>query len=195
MKVILKLFLNKFISGAKRPFWAQKWRVFLTLDLSVTQWEKPSGTSNLYIVSRGFLTPLFHEDPSPLYCLRHFFKFCSSPPPQTHTHFLLLCFFGWMCDHATCFVLFNDIMDLNFLGLGTLVQAVPCYVFYATTHQIYWRCDTDGMVFAGTLIWDHTLRQTYTVHTRNWYTGTQIKIYIKTTCYVHTAVTCIKLNE
>ena len=47
---------------------------------------------------------------------------------------------------------FNDIMGLNWLSLDTLVPAAPCFVFYATRHQIYWRCDMDAMVFASNLI-------------------------------------------
>ena len=46
---------------------------------------------------------------------------------------------------------------LNLSRLGILVTAAPCCVFYAneTKHQIYWRFDTDDMVFASAFL-SHT---------------------------------------
>ena len=71
---------------------------------------------SLYIVGRGVLTPLFYEHPPPLlYCLTPslpVFKFCPTAPLPCHLQhpfplsFLLSCFFGWMCDHATFELLF-----------------------------------------------------------------------------------------
>ena len=55
-------------------------------------------------------------------------------------------------------------MDLNWLSLSTLVLEAPFYVFYTTTHQIFWRFDADGVVFVSSLIWYHTHRQTRTRH-------------------------------
>ena len=65
--------------------------------------------------------------PTPL-----FFEFCPTPLSLL---FLLPCFFGWMCDHATT-------MDLNWSSFGTLLRAAPCCVFF----------ETDDMVFASILI-------------------------------------------
>ena len=87
-----------------------------------------------------------------------FFKCCPIPPSPL---FFLPCFYDWMCHHATSNILFlNYIMDL--FSLVTLVLAAPDCVFYATRHQIYWRFDTDYMVFASTLIW-HNTHRTYRV--------------------------------
>ena len=58
--------------------------------------------------------------------------------------------------------------------------------------QIYWRFDTDDMIFASTLISCHT--QTHRAH-RDQYTDTHMWIYINTTCHVYTAATCIALCE
>ena len=94
------------------------------------------------IVGRGFLTPLFNDDP--LY-------FLPPPPPSAilsqvlpkhsplspSTHFVAL--FLWLNvswhNIYLCDILLND-MDLNLLSLGTLVPATPC-VFYAARHQVY----------------------------------------------------------
>ena len=56
-------------------------------------------------------------------------------------------------------------MDLNLASLGALVTAAPWCVFYATRHQTYRSFNTDDMVFASTLIWYQTHRQTHTGHT------------------------------
>ena len=45
-----------------------------------------------------------------------------------------------------CVILPNDIIDLHTSSLGTLVQEGPCFVFYATRHQVYWGL-THNMVF------------------------------------------------
>ena len=33
MKIIVKIFPKKFLFGGNRLFWAQKWLIFITLDL------------------------------------------------------------------------------------------------------------------------------------------------------------------
>ena len=48
-------------------------------------------------------------------------------------------------------------------SLGTLIPEAPCYVIYATRHQVYCRFDTD-MAFPSTLIWYHTQKQTHNTH-------------------------------
>ena len=54
-------------------------------------------------------------------------------------------------------------MYLKCLSLGTLlVPAAPCSVIHATRHRIYLRLEMDDIVFASTLIWYHTYRQTHT---------------------------------
>ena len=58
-------------------------------------------------------------------------------------------------------------MDLLLLSLGTLLPEAPCYVFYATMHQVYCRFDTDGMAFSGILILYKTHTHTHThTHTK-----------------------------
>ena len=53
------------------------------------------------VVGRGFLTPLFYEDPHYIACPPLFSRFCPTPLPH-HLQppppllFLLPCFFGWM---------------------------------------------------------------------------------------------------
>ena len=79
-------------------------------------------------------------------------------------------------------------MDLKLSSCIT-DNALLC-VFYATRHQIYWRFDTDDMVFAGTLIWYYTRRQAHTVHAGT-NRMTQIYKYILTpplTCIQHLSV-------
>ena len=46
-----------------------------------------------------------------------------------------------------------------------LMLVTPCCVFYATRHQIYRRFEKGDTVFASTLIWYHTHRQTHLGHT------------------------------
>ena len=92
-----------------------------------------------------------------LYTCPSLFKFCS-PPPWS---FYCLVYFAEcvITPPLICVILLNDVMDL-----GALILVVPCYVFYARMHQIYWRFDMDHMVFAITLFWYHKHRQTYTGH-------------------------------
>ena len=93
----LKVFPNKFTFGENKRFWAQKWCVALPLGLSVIQWKKSNGTSNLHIVDRGFLPPpppiLWR--PSPI-LLAPLFQILLIPTPYSPPHFLLVYFFGWM---------------------------------------------------------------------------------------------------
>ena len=98
------------------------------------------------VVGRGFLTPLFHEDP--------FSKFPPAP-------------FLWLnvlwSRQIEFDILLSDIMELNFralTSLGTLVPSAPSYIFYAASNQIYWRFDTDDMVLTSTFIWHHTYKHT-----------------------------------
>ena len=68
---------------------------------------------NLYIIGRGVLTPYFMKTPPPPtapYCLTPFPNFVQtptslSPPTPTPTVFFLSCFFCWMGDHATFYLL------------------------------------------------------------------------------------------
>ena len=55
--------------------------------------------------------------------------------------------------HHTCVILLNDIIDLNLLSLGTIVPVAPCYVFYATRHQICWGFDPNDMDLTSIMIW------------------------------------------
>ena len=66
-------------------------------------------------------------------------------------------------------------LDLYLLRFDTLVPEAPCFVFYATSSQVYCRFDPDDMVFASTLIWYHTHTHTLThthTHTHTVHTGT-----------------------
>ena len=50
------------------------------------------------------------------------------------------------------------------IGAGfqtSLFYLAPCCVFYVASHQIYLKSDSDDMIFASTLIWYHTHRQTH----------------------------------
>ena len=89
-----------------------------------------------------------------------FFQILLNPPPLL---FLLRCFFGWFCDDVTSVLFCLMILWTYFSSLGTLVSAPPC-MFYTTSDQVYWRCDTDDMVFTNILIWCPTHRQTHTGH-------------------------------
>ena len=65
----------------------------------LTLFRKPSLPKPFQIfdfrLGRGFLTPLFHEDPHiAFHSLFRFFPF--------HPVFLLYCFFDWMCDCTKC---------------------------------------------------------------------------------------------
>ena len=73
-------------------------------------------------------------------------------------------------------------MAPRLLNLGTLVPETPCYVFYATRHQVYCRFGKDDMAFASILIWYCTYEQIHTQHTRR--SNRLTPIYINTTCYV-----------
>ena len=83
--------------------------------------------------------------------------FCFSPPPslihQPHTlvpFVVLLIWLNLLSHQIKCIILLFGIMLLT---LDTLIPAAPCCVFYATRNQIHWRCDTDDLVFTGTLMW------------------------------------------
>ena len=80
----------------------------------------------------------------------------------------VLTFYLWVnvwSYHILCVIFLNDIMDLNLLSLDTLVAAATCCVFYAPSIKF-----TQGFtwmtVFASTLIWHHTQRQTHSGHKR-----------------------------
>ena len=91
-----------------------------------------------------------------LHCLHRSSKFCTTPS----LCYFLPCFFGtWYV------VLFSNIMDLNLLSLGTLVQAGPWYVFYGTKSPIYYWFDTDDLIFATAMTWYHKHWQTNTGNT------------------------------
>ena len=87
----------------------------------------------------------------------------------------VLTFYLWVnvwSYHILCVIFLNDIMDLNLLSLDTLVAAATCCVFYAPSIKF-----TQGFtwmtVFASTLIWHHTQRQTHAGHTKgpiDWHT-------------------------
>ena len=70
----------------------------------------------MYIVGRGFLTPLFYENhlpPSSVFSQRG--------------------------------ILLNDVTYLHLPSLGTSVPEALCHMFYATRRQVYCRFDTDDM--------------------------------------------------
>ena len=130
----------------------------------------------------------------PLYWQPPIFKFClhpapclSSPkslPPLFTLFFALFIWLNGWSFHIWCVILFNDVMDLHMLILGTLVPEEPCCVFYTTRHQIYWGLYIMRF-FASTLFWYHTYKQRHAAQTR-------VK---NTTCYVLTAAICISLNN
>ena len=69
-----------------------------------------------------------------------------------------------MYHHATssksfCLIL-TILWTLTCRNLAPWYQQDLCFVFYATRHQTYWRLVIDDIVFACTLIWYHTHRQT-----------------------------------
>ena len=126
------------------------------------------------------------------------FKLFPTSPPSTHS-------FCCLVSLTECVTL-PDLMLFYFVilwtwtcreGLGTLVPAAPCCVFYATRNQIYQRFDKDDMVFASfcfLISHTHIHTEKKTQRTQNILTHTY-KYIINTTCSVHTAVTCITLNE
>ena len=132
-------------------------------------------------VGTGFLTSLFYEDPTKLLLL-----FSNLSNPLTCTLFVVL--FIWLTVWSYqkgCVILLNDII----FSLGTLVLTAPCCLFYATRNQIYWRFDTDGMIFTSALIWHQTYRQTKIRHTgTNRLTHTD-KVYIDINRYMYTPAT------
>ena len=68
--------------------------------------DHPSLNKNIITIGRGFLNPLFHEDP-PILTIPPFLHIFSNPlPPILLPLFLLPCFFGWMCDCFTSNMLF-----------------------------------------------------------------------------------------
>ena len=86
-----------------------------------------------------------------------FFKFCpnSDSPALFVASFFRL---NVSSRHILWDILLNGIIDINLLSLGTLVLAAASCVFRATRHQINGRLETDGMVFASTLICYYTRR-------------------------------------
>ena len=94
----------------------------------------------------------------PVHCLPSF-------PNFFHPHYALSLWLHVWSHHIYCFILLNNIVNINLLSLGNLVLAAYFCVFYAIRHQIYWRFDTNDMDFPSTLIWYHIHRQTYRRHT------------------------------
>ena len=106
------------------------------------------------IVCRLFLTFLIYEEPLPLQVL-------SNLP----AHFVTLVLWLNVSSQHTCVSLLNCIMDLNLLSLRNVVLSARCCVFYAISHRIYWRFDSDDMTFAITLTWYQKHRETHAGHT------------------------------
>ena len=123
---------------------------------------------------------IFYENPAILLTPSPLFVHILSYTPPL---FLLPCFFAWMCDRATTvFPWYQQ-------------HLVVCLMHTASNLlKIY----TDDMVFATTLIWYHTHRQTQRTQEQiDWHKHTHARTHVKntnTTCYVHKAATCIKLN-
>ena len=102
-----------------------------------------NGFSVFFIrVGRGFLTPIFYEDPPLL--LTSFFKFCPPPsPPTSNTTALFVVLCLWLNgDSATFDVLFYLII----FWIHSCRALVPCYVFYGTRCRVY-RGMTHNAVF------------------------------------------------
>ena len=69
-----------------------------------------------------------------------FSNFIDNPQASTSTACSFCCLVSlteWVIVPHLCFILLNDIMDLDMSSLGTLVPEEPCCVFYTTRHQIY----------------------------------------------------------
>ena len=114
------------------------------------------------IAGRTFLTPYFMK--SALYCLRlPFFPNFVHPSP---------CSFCCLISLAQCIIPPHPCYSVYWYYRPKLVESwylstvAPCYAFHVTRHQIYWRFDTEDMVFASTQIWYHSHRQTYTQDTQ-----------------------------
>ena len=54
------------------------------------------------------------------------------------------------------------IIDLDLSRLSTLVTKAPRCLAYATRRQVYWRFDTDEIMFAITMIRSYSHRHTQT---------------------------------
>ena len=144
----------------------------LTLDCFITfsnDWIYLTCFSNL--VARGYLTPLFYEDPLIWSISPPFFKFCAtslppspSPPTSTSTALFLVLFLWqnrWLY-HIWCVILFSDIMDLHMLSVGTLYHkdVAVCFMQQGIKITEVWHI---MWYFVVNLIWYHT-------HTKNTYT-------------------------
>ena len=94
---------------------------------------------NMSTVDRGFLTPLFYEDPPPspppFLFTPPFFK---SFQPTPTSWFLCHVSLAWcvIVPHLVRVIFLNDTADLHLSSRCTLVPEVSCYVFYATRCQV-----------------------------------------------------------
>ena len=125
--------------------------IFLCMSLHFTPINceriRSFGTTMVFLVffirvGRGFLTPIFYEDPPLL--PTSFFKFCPPPsPPTSNTTALFVALCLWLNgDSATFDVLFYLII----FWIHSCRALVPCYVFYGTRCRVY-RGMTHNAVF------------------------------------------------
>ena len=104
------------------------------------------------IVDRGFLTPLFYDDPPIL-------------PTPFSKFVLFLRLMGVIAPHMICYFLLNDLMNLHMSNLVTLVPPGPCgvfffFFFFCNKAAVYWGVAHD-VVFTSTLLWYHVQTKTH----------------------------------
>ena len=102
-----------------------------------------------WLVGRSFLTPLILW--RALYCMYHLFW--DFVLPLSHFFVALFLWLNVGSCHIQYVIMFDDIMDLNLLSLGTLVPTAPCCI----------SCNKILMTWFLLVLWfDLTHRQTHT---------------------------------
>ena len=92
----------------------------------------------------------------------------SLPQSSTSTALFVTLFFEWMDDcPAFDVILLNNIMDLHMLSFGTLVPEEPCYACFLQQGITFTEVWHIMRLFASTLIWYHTHKQSHVTYTRN----------------------------
>ena len=108
----------------------------------------------MHFLQQRVPNPALYEDPPVLLTLHLFFRFFSTPlflpAPLISPCF---CCLVTLAEYVVeCVILLIDMADLHLLNIDTSVTGAPCYVLYATRHEVYSTFGTDDMAFASTLI-------------------------------------------
>ena len=102
---------------------------------------------------------------TPLYYLTPYFSNSVQHPHPVHPYCSFLPWLiGWS-HHIWCVNLLNDIMDVHTLSFDTLVTEGPWFVFYTTTHQIYWGLTYNKVFCKYSDLISHTHKQRHKTHT------------------------------